>query len=101
LAIQHYKSDIEDIGTFFRLQTDGDAIGFRRPADGTARSVDEISLTELKALAIEMLQAGHDNESGVAAMAREIGLRKLTAVSKVRLERAWSSVVGGTSESAN
>jgi very-short-patch-repair endonuclease len=97
LATQHYKSDAEDIGTFFRLKADGDAIGFRRPADGTARSVDEISLTELKALAIEMLQAGHDNESGVTAMAREIGLRKLTAVSKVRLERAWSSALGGTS----
>jgi very-short-patch-repair endonuclease len=96
LATQHYKSDAEDIGTFFRLKADTDAIGFRRPAEGTARSVDEISLTELKALAIEMLQAGHDNESGVTAMAREIGLRKLTTVSKVRLERAWSTVVGGT-----
>ncbi|HKR47110.1 MAG TPA: DUF3320 domain-containing protein [Paraburkholderia sp.] len=94
LASQHYKSDSEDVGTFFRLKT-GDITEFRRPADGAARSVDEISLDELKALAIQMLQAGHDNESGVIAMAREIGLRKVSATTKVRLEQAWAGVVGG------
>ncbi|KVD78940.1 DNA helicase [Burkholderia sp. ABCPW 14] len=94
LASQHYKTENEDVGTFFRLKTD-DTVEFRRPADGAARSVDEISLDELRALAIEMLQAGHDNESGVIAMAREIGLRKVSAASKARLQRAWSSVIGG------
>lgn len=94
LASQHYTGNSEEVGTFFRVKTE-DVVEFRRPADGTARSVDEISLDELKALAIDMLQAGHDNESGVTAMAREIGLRKVSAASRARLESAWSSVVGG------
>jgi hypothetical protein len=70
------------------------AIPFRRPAVGAVRSVDEISFTELRALASEMREAGHDQESGVLAMAREIGLRKLSAISRNRLERAWASLVG-------
>lgn len=99
LASQHYKSDAEDIGAFFWAppKSVDTPIQFRRPVDGSARSVDEISLAELRALAGEMLQAGHDNESGVMAMAREVGLRKLSAVSRTRLEYAWLSVFGNGS----
>lgn len=102
LASQHYKSDAEDIGAFFwapQLAVDM-PIQFRRPVDGSARSVDEISLAELRALAGEMLQEGHDNESGVMAMAREIGLRKVSAVSRARLEHAWSSAFGSRNPSS-
>jgi Protein of unknown function (DUF3320). len=91
LASQHYKGDVEDVGTFFHAK--GDAVDvqitFRRPADGTARSVEEISLAELRALACELMRAGHDEESGVPAMAREVGLRKLSAGNRARLESAW------------
>jgi len=93
LASMHYESGPEDVGTFFwpkdSLATE--AIRFRRPAEGLARSVDEISLPELRALAFEMRAAGHDQETGIQAMAREIGLRKLSAISRARLERAWAS----------
>ncbi|MHB9839683.1 DUF3320 domain-containing protein [Paraburkholderia terrae] len=91
LASQHYKGDAEDVGTFFRATGDSAdvQIRFRRPVDGTARSVDEISLAELRVLASEMMQAGHDNESGPLAMAREVGLRKLSAGNRARLELAW------------
>ncbi|MDN0075425.1 DUF3320 domain-containing protein [Crenobacter sp. SG2303] len=92
LASQHYESTAEDVGTFFRLKGNDDAIQFRRPVDGTVRSVDEISLTELQALAFEMREAGHDQESGVLAMGREIGLRKLSANNRARLECAWVNI---------
>lgn len=93
LASIHYDSGSEDVGTFFwaKDSSSADAIRFRRPAEGVARSVDEISLPELKALAFEMRAAGHDQETGIQAMAREIGLRKLSAVSRARLESAWMS----------
>lgn len=93
LASIHYDSGSEDVGTFFwaKDSSSADAIRFRRPAEGVARSVDEISLPELKALAFEMRAAGHDQETGIQAMAREIGLRKLSAVSRARLESAWTS----------
>ena len=105
LASQHYKGDAEDVGTFFN--TKGDSVDvqirFRRPVDGAARSVDEISLAELRALACEMMRAGHEEESGVLAMAREVGLRKLSAGNRARLELAWlearnSFLVGPTFE---
>ncbi|PCE23198.1 DNA helicase [Paraburkholderia acidicola] len=91
LASQHYKGDAEDVGTFFHAKGDsGDVqIRFRRPVDGAARSVDEISLAELLALACEMMRAGHDEVSGVLAMAREVGLRKLNAGTRARLALAW------------
>lgn len=93
LASQHYGSEAEDVGTFFWPKEENlpGLVRFRRPVDGTARSVDEISLAELRALASEMREAGHDQDSGVLAMAREIGLRKLSAMSRTRLERAWSN----------
>jgi hypothetical protein len=91
LASQHYRNASEDVGIFFWPQNDSaeETVLFRRPSDGSARSVDEISLTELKSLAIEMFRAGHDKDSGLTAMAREIGLRKLSSTNKARLELAW------------
>lgn len=94
LASQYYESETEDVGIFFwpkgRCTTNMEQ--FRHPADGTARLVNEISLAELRALAADMRLAGHDRESGVTAMARDIGLRKLSAISRARLERAWMSM---------
>ncbi len=99
LASQHFRGDEEDVGTFFRAKGESAdvQIQFRRPIDGTARSVDEISLAELRALAFDLMQAGHDEESGVPAMAREVGLRKLNAGSRMRLEMAWSNATKATS----
>ena len=103
LASQHYSGNAEEVGTFFRAKGESDdmQIRFRRPVDGTARSVDEISLAELRALALEMIRAGHDEESGVPAMGREIGLRKLNAGSRARLKMAWSDAVKASSLSAS
>jgi very-short-patch-repair endonuclease len=99
LASQHYRSAFEDVGIFFWPQNDSaeGTVLFRRPSDGSARSVDEISLTELKALAMEMFRAGYDKESGLTAMAREIGLRKLSSTSKARLELAWPKPIDESS----
>jgi hypothetical protein len=52
------------------------------------RSVDEIALVELVALANEFHSIGLTGEDTVLAMAREIGLSKLRATSRLRLEAA-------------
>ena len=52
------------------------------------RSVDEIALPELIALANEFHATGLTGEDAVFAMAREIGLSKLRATSRIRLETA-------------
>jgi very-short-patch-repair endonuclease len=92
LAKQHFQGDEEDVGVFFwpKSHTYGRQIGFRRPRDGEARSVDEIALAELVSLANEMKAKGHDQDAGLGAMAKEIGLLKLRTSSRERLERAWA-----------
>jgi very-short-patch-repair endonuclease len=91
LATQHFHSVEEDVGLFlWPKDQSGKQVEFRRPAVGTARAVDEIALAELVALANEMKQRGHDQESAMTAMAKEIGLLKLRTASRERLERAWA-----------
>jgi hypothetical protein len=90
LAKVHFETEQEAVGAFVWPKRDGvRAISFRRPAVGTARSVDEISLAELTALATSFKRLGYDMESGVSAMSRDIGLQRVRAASRERLEQAW------------
>ena len=95
LAKQHFRGHEEDIGVFFWPKSNypGEQIQFRRPKDGSTRSVDEILFAELVSLASEMKTRGHDAEAGVGAMAKEIGLLKLRTTSRQRLERAWAQAI--------
>jgi very-short-patch-repair endonuclease len=66
---------------------------FRRPGSDDARTVDEISMPELVALAREVARNGLSGEDAVTYMAREVGLKKLMANSRERLERALNLAV--------
>lgn len=89
LASRYLHSTQEEIGAFFWQSTDQqNTIAFRRPAINVTRSVDEIALLELMALANEFHSVGLNGEDAVLAMAREIGLSKLRATSRLRLEAA-------------
>ena len=68
----------------------GAAIGFRRAAEDSARSVDEVCLQELTALARDVLSTGLTAEAAVLAMARELGLQRLRAASRGRFEAAMA-----------
>ena len=90
LASRHLHSTQEDIGVFFWQSPEQEgAMVFRRPETDVTRSVDEIALPELIALAHEFHAAGLTGEDAVFAMAREIGLSKLRATSRFRLETAY------------
>lgn len=91
LAMLEHLHTKEDAATFFWHRTKPDAlnISFRRPAEDSVRSVEEISMAELVQLARELSTDTMDEDAGVAAMAKEIGLSRLSATSKDRLLAAW------------
>ncbi len=95
LAACAHRGTSEDVGTFFwRSDLEpGAAIGFRRAADENVRSVDEVCLPELIALAREVLSSGLTAEAAVLAMARELGLQRLRAASRGRFEEAMAQAL--------
>ena len=69
--------------------------GFRWPSDeDSARGVEEICEPELVSLARWVLGRGRSGEEALVAMAREIGLLKLRAASRGRLESALKAAEG-------
>ncbi|MEB0137864.1 MULTISPECIES: DUF3320 domain-containing protein [unclassified Undibacterium] len=89
LAAHHLHSTQEETDVFFWHSTEQkNTIVFRRPDMDVTRSVDEIALPELVALAHELSSSEMTGEDTVLAMAREIGLSKLRATSRLRLEVA-------------
>ena len=90
VAQRHHAETREDVGVFFWSgpRGTGAAVAWRRAGDEATRPVDEICMEELCALARRAVQMGHRDEALLIAMARELGLAKLRAASRARLERA-------------
>lgn len=97
MARTEFRRTKEGVGEFFwpADSTTGDCLVFRRPGGTEPRSVDEISLAELGALARGLQRHGYDMEAGVMVMAQITGLQRLRAPSRARLEEAWRVVGGG------
>jgi hypothetical protein len=95
LAEKSHRKTIEDVGDFYwpsHLEDDS-AVSFRKAVDSDSlRAVDEISQKELEALARESLARGELVDNLLYAMARAIGLQKVSAQSKQRLEQAIANV---------
>ncbi len=88
VAVRTFKKTKEDAGTFFWPNTleAGQLAPFR---SGLDRSVDEICIQELESLALDMLAGGATaDEEAIAAMAKAIGLQRLRAPSRSRIEAA-------------
>jgi very-short-patch-repair endonuclease len=91
IARQAHRHTVEDIGDFYWPThiIDDSSVLFRRPGDeDSIRATDEISLAELGALALELTAKGKQGDALLLAMSREMGLHKLTASSRARLEKA-------------
>jgi very-short-patch-repair endonuclease len=90
LASKSHRMTEEDVGTFYwaTRQSPEMTIAFRRSADESARTVDEICMPELVALVREVVATGKRGEDAIVAMARELGLQRLRAVSRGRFEKA-------------
>jgi len=91
MARQRFGTTEEAGGTFY--WPEGVAVGaevaFRWPGDDEAtRGVEEICEQELVSLSRWVIDSGKAGEDALVAMAREIGLLKLRAASRGRLEMA-------------
>jgi very-short-patch-repair endonuclease len=93
IAQRLFKTTEEAGGTFYwpRGVDTQVEFSFRWPTDDdSARSVEEICLFELVSLARWVLGKGKSGEEALVTMAREMGLLKLRASSRGRLEAALS-----------
>jgi len=84
LASEVGRKTKEDVGTFFwpRDHVEGETILFRV---GLERSLDEICMQELVALATELIGKGQSDEGVIAEMAKAVGLQRLRTASRPRL----------------
>lgn len=94
LAEKGHRKTLEDTGDFYwPLHLENDVVMFRKAADDESqRGVDEISLKELEALARAVFARGELGENLLYGMARELGLQKVSAQIKSRLEKAIAPI---------
>ena len=87
-----FEAVTEDDAVFFWPAgiTAGQWEHFRLEVGGETRPADTISLAELAALAREVAATLGQGEDPVAVMARAMGLQRLRAVTRSRLEKAWN-----------
>lgn len=97
IARQCVGSTEEAAGTFYWPNgvTPGANVAFRWPFDeDSTRGVDEICEQELLSLAHWVVGSGKSGEEALIVMARELGLMKLRAASRGRLEAALELAMG-------
>lgn len=90
VAKRLFKITEEDVGTFYwpeRLPP-GSVVTFRRPGPDAQRSIDEVCIEELVALAESVVSAVVSDEENLALMAKELGISRLRASSQGRLDVA-------------
>jgi very-short-patch-repair endonuclease len=96
-AAGEFAATEEDgVGTFYwpKHVEPGSAVPYRAAlAEGNSRGVEEICLQELRSLAQQIRDLGLDGEDAVIAMARELGLQRLRAASRGRIEIALATAV--------
>ncbi|MGF6099276.1 DUF3320 domain-containing protein [Pseudomonas sp. 18175] len=90
VALTHFRSHEEELGTFFwPIHQQSESTSFRRPGDDDSmRSLAEICLQELSALVGEMEDKGHEAEALIYAVAKEAGVTKLAHAGRLRIEKA-------------
>lgn len=90
VALTHFRSHDEELGTFFwSIHPQSELTLFRRPSDvDSMRSLAEICLPELSALVGEMEGKGHEGDALIYAVAKEAGVTKLAQAGRLRIEKA-------------
>ena len=92
MARANFHTTNEEVGEFYwKAGSEADkCISCRPGTDGEPRSVDEVAMPELLALARSI--SPKPGEDPVVLMARHLGLRRLRTSSRPRLEAAWAEV---------
>lgn len=90
VAKRLFKITEEDVGTFYwpeRLPP-GSVVTFRPPVPDAQRSMDEVCIEELLALAESVVSATATDDENLVLMARALGISRLRASSRGRLDEA-------------
>jgi very-short-patch-repair endonuclease len=85
-----FKTTKEDVGTFYwpeRLSASS-PVTFRPPGPDAQRSMDEVCIEELVALAESVFSTAATDDENLVLMAKELGFSRLRASSRGRLEEA-------------
>jgi hypothetical protein len=84
------RTSEEEVGTFYWPETiiPGSAVFWRPPANEQQRAIDEVCAEELRSLAALVFDPAKGDEWTLVQMARQLGLMKLRAASRPRLEAA-------------
>lgn len=90
VARRRFKTTEEDVGTFYWPEgmPPGSSVTFRPPAPDAQRSMDEVCIEELVALAESVVSAAATDDENLKFMAGELGISRLRASSRGRLEKA-------------
>lgn len=98
LAAKAFKTTEEEVGTFYwpTGQNPDGPIMFRRAAGDVGRSVDEICMGELVALAKKVVATGLTGENAIASMARAVGLHQIRVASRGRLKKGMQIALGSS-----
>jgi len=85
-----FKTTDEDVGTFYWPEglPPNSVVTFRPPGADAQRSMDEVCMEELVGLAALVVSAAAKDEDNLVLMARELGISRLRASSRGRLEEA-------------
>ncbi|WP_265584059.1 DUF3320 domain-containing protein [Chitinimonas koreensis] len=88
------KTSEEEVGTFYWPETTapGSTVLWRPPADEQQRAIDEVCAEELRSLATLVFDPTKGEEWTLVQMARQLGLMKLRAASRPRLEAAIRAI---------
>jgi len=97
IALKCSNSTEEDVGTFYwpKSLTPGASVVWRNAANDTQRSVDEVCAEELRSLAAQVFDPVRGEEWMLIQMARQLGLLKLRAASRPRLQAAIRAISTG------
>ena len=90
LARRSFKTTEESVGTFYWpvAMAPGSEVAFRSLGPDAQRSMDEVCMEELVALAAHVVDSTVTDDENLVVMARELGILRLRASSRVRLEEA-------------
>jgi very-short-patch-repair endonuclease len=97
IALRCSNSTEEDVGTFYwpKSLTPGATVVWRTAVNDAQRSVDEVCAEELRSLAALVFDPVRGDEWMLIQMARQLGLMKLRAASRPRLQAAIRAISAG------
>lgn len=88
------RTSEEEVGTFYWPEAiaPGSAVSWRPPVNEQQRAIDEVCAEELRSLAALVFDPTKGEEWTLVQMARQLGLMKLRAASRPRLEAAIRAI---------